>query len=187
MTRGQWIVIVFAVVMTVGLGAVYMSMRDAQERPGVQRRTAQALLQEHARLLRAYREAHDGAWPEDLIALRGFSRRLDDASERLGFASNHVPGTPVFYRYRPPPDPGAHHIVLASDHPNRAVAAGEEYGGKDEVTTRDRPAVHYVLDARLQVLALDPETHRQRAAWVYRDEEAETPRAGGRDEWGEWQ
>jgi hypothetical protein len=188
-TRAQWIIIVIALVMTGGLAAVYMAMEDAQDRPSVQRRTAQVLLEDHARVLKAYRDAHQGKWPSNVIDLRGFSKKLGD-DQRLRFNANHVPGTDVFYRYRPPTDGGTAHIVMASDKPNRAVAAGEEFGAKGETAGAAVAETWYVLDAGLNVLELNRAQHRARAGWVFSNSDSEARQQGAGDndsEWGAWQ
>lgn len=149
MTRSQWAMVVIVLVLIGAMVAVYRAMGEAQDRPSVQRITTVELLEDHAAVFAAYREANGGAWPPDIIALRSFSKDLPDG--RLGFTSTLVPHTRIVYRYRPPVGDDPEQAIMASATPNRAVVAGEVYGAKGEVAIEALPPVYYVLTAALEV------------------------------------
>lgn len=150
--------------LLVAASAVYIGMRMEsvpELDPRAERQLSQDRLRRHAVVFRRYREAHDGAWPADLLSLRRFSKALPEA-QRLRWFDAAVAGAGIYQYRRPPAAAAAETIVMAAP---MAHAAAEWTDPASGATTR-LPATHYVLRADLTVESIPPVEQERRVDWL---------------------
>ena len=169
MNKATILAIIMLAIIAGGAMMVNREMRDAQARPAVQRALSQTRLAQFAEALKQYQSVHH-SWP-------------DTTPQLLRAASLPTTGTMVrgagIYRYRKPvADAAKDALVMWSDRPHDGVAAGERWGGENQVTDKAVPPVAYVLTVALEVLALTPEEWATRKpAEVVRPATTESPSA----------
>jgi type II secretory pathway pseudopilin PulG len=162
MNKATILAVILLAIIAAGALLVNREMRDAQERPAVQRQLSQARLAQFADALRQYRADHQ-SWPDTTAQLL--------RAAKLPQTSTLVRGAGL-YRYRKPaPDAPAGTLVMWSDRVHDGVAAGEPWGGEDQTADKPIPPVAYGLTTALEVVTLTPEE------WAKR-KPAEESRAG---------
>jgi len=173
MSNVQWAGMIALLVVGGAILWVYMSIEEPAEDLHLRRQSSVELLQAHAAVLSAYRAAHDGAWPEDLVELRSFSKQNPELP-RLGIGGDAVPNSTAgagFYEYHVPQEDDPENVlVMASNKAHRAVLLGDRYRGKQ--AERSLPPVQYAIDRDLQVIEISEAEQAARAPWLQEDETA---------------
>lgn len=148
MNKATILAIILLAILAAGALLVNRELRDATARPAVQRQLSQARLAQFAEAIRHYQADHR-TWP--------------DTTQQLLRAANMPPTSTMvrgagLYRYRKPAvDAPKDTLVMWSDRPHDGVAAGEPWGGENQVADKAVPAIAYALTAGLEVVALSPE------------------------------
>jgi len=153
MNKATILAIILLAIIAGGALMVNREMRNAQARPAVQRALSQARLAQFADALKQYQTVHH-TWP-------------DTTPQLLRAANLPTSGTLVrgagIYRYRKPTiDAAPDALVMWSDRPHDGVAAGEPWGGENQVTDKAIPPIAYALTVGLEVIALSPEEWAKR-------------------------
>lgn len=148
MNKATILAVILLAIIAAGALMVNREMRDAQERPAVQRQLSQARLAQFVEALKQYRADHQG-WPDTTAQLL--------RAAKLPQTSTLVRGAGI-YRYRKPAaDAPADLLVIWSDRMHDGVAVGEPWGGEGEKTDKPIPPVAYAVTAGLEILTLTPE------------------------------
>lgn len=164
MNKATILAIILLAIIAAGALMVNREMRDATARPAVQRQLSQARLAQFAEALKQYQADHQ-TWPDTTQQLL--------RAGKFPATSTMVRGAGI-YRYRKPAaDAAKDSLVMWSDRPHDGVAAGEPWGGENQVTDQAVPPTAYALTAGLEVVALSPDD------WAKRKpvEETSTPEA----------
>ena len=153
MNKATILAIIMLAIIAGGAVLVNRAMREAQARASVQRQLSQTRLAQFAEAIKHYRVAQQ-TWPDTTAQLF--------RAAQLPPTSTIVRGAGI-YRYRKPPtNAPMDYVVMWSDRPHDAVAAGEPWGGEGETTPKAIPPIAYVLTAALEVMALSPDDWAQR-------------------------
>lgn len=153
MNKATILAIILLAIIAAGALMVNREMRDATARPAVQRQLSQARLAQFAEALKQYQADHH-AWPDTTPQLL--------RAAKLPATSTMVRGAGI-YRYRKPAaDASKDALVMWSDRPHDGIAAGEPWGGENQVTDKAIPPAAYVLTVGLEVVALPPDEWAKR-------------------------
>jgi len=153
MNKATILAIILLAIIAAGALMVNREMRDATARPAVQRQLSQVRLAQFAEALKQY-QADYQKWPDSTPQLL--------RAGKLPATSTMVRGAGI-YRYRKPAaDAPTDTLVMWSDRPHDGVAAGEPWGGENQVTDKSMPPTAYALTAGLEVVALSPEDWAKR-------------------------
>ncbi|HEX3133025.1 MAG TPA: hypothetical protein VHX44_05510, partial [Planctomycetota bacterium] len=134
MNKATILAIIMLAIIAGGALMVNREMRDAQARPAVQRALSQTRLTQFAEALRQYQVDHH-TWPDTMPQLL--------RAANLPTTGIMVRGAGI-YRYRKPTaDAAKDALVMWSDRPHDGVAAGESWGGENQVTDKAVPPVAY--------------------------------------------
>jgi type II secretory pathway pseudopilin PulG len=153
MNKATILAVILLAIIAAGALMVNREMRDAQERPAVQRQLSQARLAQFAEALRQYRADHQ-AWPDTTAQLL--------RAAKMPQTSTLVRGAGL-YRYRKPPaDAAPDALVMWSERVHDGVAAGQPWGGEGQRTEQPIPPAAYAITAALEVVTLTPEEWARR-------------------------
>lgn len=153
MNKATILAIILLAIIAAGALMVNREMRDATARPAVQRQLSQARLAQFADALKQYQADHQ-TWPDTTQQLL--------RAGKFPATSAMIRGAGI-YRYRKPAaDAPKDTLVMWSDRPHDGVAAGESWGGENQITDKDVPPTAYALTTSLEVVALSPEDWAKR-------------------------
>ena len=153
MNKATILAIILLAIIAGGALMVNREMRDATARPAVQRQLSQARLAQFAEALKQYQADHQ-TWPDTTQQLL--------RAAKMPTTSIMVRGAGI-YRYRKPAaDAPKDFLVMWSDRPHDGVAAGEPWGGENQLTDKAIPPLAYALTAGLEVVTLSPEDWAKR-------------------------
>lgn len=144
---------------------VWWQLKPIDEDRGHQRAASEAALRRYAKVIEAYRGAHEGSWPANTRALDRYSRSLADETLHLGWAARAVIGAGTYKYHQPEATAAGDVIVMASVKEHVAIAVGEIANGKPAAAAI--PAIQIVLLADLRIATITDAEQRQRAAWLY--------------------
>lgn len=153
MNKATILAVILLAIIAAGALMVNREMRDAQERPAVQRQLSQARLAQFAEALKQYRADHQ-VWPDTTAQLL--------RAAKLPQTSTLVRGAGI-YRYRKPSaDAAGDTLVIWSDRVHDGVAAGEPWGSEGQKAEKPVPPTAYAITASLEVVALTPDEWSKR-------------------------
>lgn len=159
MNKATILAVILLAIIAAGALLVNREMRDAQERPAVQRQLSQARLAQFAEALKQYRADHQ-SWPDTTTQLL--------RAAKMPQTSTLVRGAGI-YRYRKPDaDAAPDSLVMWSDRMHDGVAAGEPWGGEGQKTDKAIPPAGYALTVALEVVTLTQDD------WIKRTPKAES-------------
>jgi type II secretory pathway pseudopilin PulG len=153
MNKATILAVILLAIIAAGALLVNREMREAQERPAVQRQLSQARLAQFAEALRQYRTEHQ-TWPDTTAQLL--------RAAKLPQTSTLVRGAGL-YRYRKPPaDAAPETLVMWSERVHDGVAAGQPWGGEGQLADQPIPPAAYAITTALEVVTLTPEEWAKR-------------------------
>ena len=140
----------------IAAAVVYIAVEidDPQQEPVLQRQQSRARLLQHSQVFAAYQQQHQGNWPSSWRELRRFSLSLPDSRLHIGVLGRAVPGGGI-YEYRQPNNESD--VIMASEMIHEAILT----------SAPAQPAIHFILDAQLQVRSLSEQQQRRLAPWLY--------------------
>ena len=153
MNKATILAVILLAIIAAGALMVNREMRDAQERPAVQRQLSQARLAQFVDALKQYRADHQ-SWPDTTTQLL--------RAGKLPQTSTLVRGAGI-YRYRKPAgDAPADALVMWSDRVHDGVAVGAPWGGEGQKADKPIPPIAYAITAALEVVTLTPDEWAKR-------------------------